>query len=127
KQSTKIQAVCSYFGPTDFVEKTWSNDIENIFFIPFIGGKFEEKKDVYRKCSPIIYCSKQAPPFLFFHGDKDALVGIEQSRKMSKRLTDFGVSAELVTMEGAGHGWGGEKMTKTVNQTIRFFKDKLQK
>jgi acetyl esterase/lipase len=127
KQSTKLQAVVSYFGPTDFTEKTWTSDIENNFFIPFLGGKFEEKRDLYRQYSPIIYCNKQCPPFLFFHGDKDLLVGIEHSQKMSKRLQGLGVSAELVTMPGDAHGWGGEKLTKTLNQTVSFFKDKLQK
>jgi acetyl esterase/lipase len=127
KQSTKVQAVVSFFGPTDFTQKTWSKDIENIFFVPFLGGTFEEKKDAYRQCSPIVYCTKDAPPFLFFHGTKDPLVGIVHSEKMAKKLTDLGVSAELVTMQGDGHGWGGDKLTKTIDQTTRFFKDKLQK
>jgi acetyl esterase/lipase len=126
KQSSKVQAVVSFFGPTDFTTKTWSKDIENAFFVPFLGGNFEEKKDQYRKCSPIIYCSKDNPPFLFFHGTKDPLVGIEHSQKMTKRLRELGVSAELVTMEGDGHGWGGEKLTKTLDQTVKFFKDKLK-
>ncbi|MBI2804430.1 MAG: alpha/beta hydrolase [Planctomycetes bacterium] len=126
-QSTRVQAVVSYFGPTDFTVKTWANDVENIFFIPLLGGRFEDKKDDYRKCSPLIYCRKDCPPFLFFHGAKDVLVGIEHSRKMSKKLTDLGVSAKLVTLPDAGHGWGGAKLTTTLNQTVHFFKDKLQK
>lgn len=127
KQSTRIQAVVSFFGPTDFTDKTWSKEVENIFFVPFLGGTYEEKKELYRQCSPLVYCTKDAPPFLFFHGDKDKLVGIEQSEKMAKKLTGLGVSAEMVAMPGDGHGWGGEKLTKTLEQTTRFFKDKLQK
>ena len=46
---------------------------------------------------------------------------------MEKTLKGLGVSAELVTMEGDGHGWGGEKLTKTLNQTVRFCEDKLRK
>jgi acetyl esterase/lipase len=127
KQATKIQAVVSFFGPTDFTDKTWNAAAETTFFVPFLGGRYEEKKDAYRQASPIIYCTKEAPPFLFFHGTKDPLVSIEQSQKMSKKLTGLGVSAELVTMEGEGHGWGGDKLLKTIDQTTRFFKDKLQK
>jgi acetyl esterase/lipase len=126
KQSTKVQAVVSFFGPTDFTIKTWSKDVENRFLVPFLGGTLEEKKDQYRKCSPIIYCSKNNPPFLFFHGTEDPLVGIENSQKMAKKLRELGVSAELVTMEGDGHGWGGEKLAKTLDQTVTFFKDKLK-
>jgi acetyl esterase/lipase len=126
KQSTKVQAVVSFFGPTDFTDKTWSKDAETVFFVPFLGGTFAEKKDAYRQCSPIVYCTKDCPPFLFFHGTKDTLVGISQSEKMAKKLTDLGVSAELVTMQGDGHGWSGDKLTKTIEQTTRFFKDKLK-
>ncbi len=127
KQSTKIQAVVSFFGPTDFTEKTWSKDVESIFFVPFLGGTFEQKRDVYRQASPLVYCTKAAPPFLFFHGGKDTLVGIEHSQKMTKRLLAVGASAELVTLPDDGHGWGGDKLTKTIAQSMSFFKDKLQK
>ena len=30
-------------------------------------------------------------------------------------------------MEGDGHGWGGEKLVRTLNQTVRFFEEKLKK
>lgn len=127
KQSSKIQAVVSFFGPTDFTAKNWSETTEKTFFIPFLGGTFQEKTGLYRKASPIIYCTKDAPPFLFFHGTKDTLVGIDQSEKMVKKLREVGASAELVVMEGDGHGWAGAKLTKTIDQSVRFFQDKLRK
>jgi acetyl esterase/lipase len=127
KQSSRVQAVVSYFGPTDFTSKNWSNFVETTFLIPFLGGTYEEKMDLYRKCSPIVYCTKDDPPFLFFHGTKDPLVGIDQSEKMVAKLKEVGVSAQLVTMEGDGHGWGGEKLVKTGEQTVRFFEEKLRK
>jgi acetyl esterase/lipase len=127
KQSSRVQAVVSFFGPTDFTTKNWSKYSENTFLIPFLGGTYEEKMDLYRKCSPIVYCSKDDPPFLFFHGTKDPLVGIDQSEKMVAKLKEVGVSAELVVMEGEGHGWFGEKLVKTGQQTVRFFEEKLRK
>ncbi len=66
-------------------------------------------------------------PFLFFHGAKDALVGLEHSEKMTQKLREVGVSAELVVMDGEGHGWGGDKLAKTLDQTARFFQEKLKK
>lgn len=125
--SSKIHAVVSFFGPTDLTEKTWNSLIENAFFVGFLGGKFEDRKEAYRKASPIVYCNRECPPFLFFHGTNDPLVDIVHSQRMSKKLRELGVSAELVTMEGDGHGWGGEKRTRTIQQTVRFFEEKLQK
>ena len=126
-QSSRVQAVVSYFGPTDFVNKTWTKEVEDYFLVPLLGGSFEEKRDAYRQCSPLEYVSKDDPPFLLFHGDKDTLVRIDNSQKLKKKLQEVGVAAELVTMEGEGHGWGGEKMTRTLNQTVRFFEEKLKK
>lgn len=61
------------------------------------------------------------------NGTKDTLVGIEQAEKMLTKLREVGVSAELMPMEGDGHGWGGEKLTKTVDRSVRFFQERLGK
>lgn len=127
EQSSRVQAVVSFFGPTDFTEKTWTKEVEDFFLVPFLGGPYEEKKDLYRKCSPIVYVNKENPPFLFFHGTKDPLVNIRESDKLAKKLTAAGVYAKLVTMENEGHGWKGDKLNQTLDQTIAFFEDKLKK
>jgi acetyl esterase/lipase len=127
KESSRVQAVVSYFGPTDFAVKTWNKQVEDYFLVPFLGGPFEAKRSLYEKASPLRYVSSDDPPFLFFHGAKDTLVGLENSVKMVKKLREVGVEAELVTLPEDGHGWIGEKMRKTVEQTIRFFEAKLQK
>jgi acetyl esterase/lipase len=127
EQSSRVQAVVSFFGPSDFTVKTWTKGVEDYFLVPFFGGSFEEKKDLYRKASPLIYVTKDDPPFLFFHGTKDTLVGIENSEKMVNKLHDVGISARLVAMPDEGHGWGGEKLGITLDQTARFFAEKLKK
>jgi acetyl esterase/lipase len=127
EQSSRVQAVVSYFGPTDFINKTWTKEVEDYFLVPFLGGSFEDKRDHYRRCSPLEYVSRDDPPFLCFHGDKDTLVRIDNSEKLTKKLQDVGVSARLVTMEGEGHGWAGDKLTRTLQQTVQFFEEKLKK
>ncbi len=126
-QSSRVQAVVSFFGPTDFTVKTWTKEVEDGILVPFLGGAFEAKQDAYAKASPLRYVSRDDPPFLFFHGAKDTLVGIYHSEKMLKKLHEVGVAAELVTMPEDGHGWGGEKLAKTLAQTVRFFEEKLGK
>jgi dipeptidyl aminopeptidase/acylaminoacyl peptidase len=76
--------------------------------------------------SPITYVSKDNPPFLFFHGDQDKVVSVDQSQKLAKKLQEAGVSARVVVVEGAGHGWGGEKLAQTLRQTVEFFQEKLK-
>jgi acetyl esterase/lipase len=125
--SSRVQAVVSFFGPTDLTVKSWSKPVEDAFLVPFLGGTLEEKGDLYKLWSPITHVSKDDPPCLFFHGDKDTLVGLDQSEKLAKALNAVGVSARVVTMKGEGHGWGGEKLKQTLNEMAAFFKEKLKK
>lgn len=125
-QSSRVQAVVSFFGPTDFITKSWNEQVEGYFFVPFFGGKYEAKKDLYAKASPLKYVTKDDPPFLFFHGNKDQLVGLHHSEKMTKALNKLNVPAELVVMEGEAHGWGGQKLLQTIDQSIQFFQEKLK-
>jgi acetyl esterase/lipase len=53
--------------------------------------------------------SAQYPPTLLVHGTKDTDVPYEQSVAMAKELKRNNVEHELITVEGAGHGLGGEK------------------
>ena len=127
EQSSRVQAVVSFFGPTDFMTKRWDKKVEDYFFVPFLGGTYEKAKDQYIKASPLKYVSKDDPPYLFFHGDKDKLVGLHHSIDMDKALRKVGIDSELVVMKGAAHGWGGDRMVKTLNQTVDFFVEKLKK
>jgi len=47
------------------------------------------------------------PPTLFFHGEKDSDVPVEQSIGMAAALKEKGVEHELVIVPGAGHTLGG--------------------
>ncbi|HEV3142959.1 MAG TPA: alpha/beta hydrolase, partial [Gemmataceae bacterium] len=37
-QSSRVQAVVSYFGPTDFTTKNWSDEVEKMVLIPLLGA-----------------------------------------------------------------------------------------
>jgi acetyl esterase/lipase len=125
-RSSRVQAVVSFFGPTNFNTKDWSEDVEKTYLIPVLGATYQDRPDLYKRLSPINYVTKEAPPFLFFHGTKDPLVGLRHSRELAAKLKKVGVSAKVVVMEGEGHGWGGKKITETIDQSIAFFDKHLK-
>jgi acetyl esterase/lipase len=126
-QSSSVQAVVSFFGPTDLTAKTWTDDAEKTFFIPFLGDTFANKPELYKRASPVSYAKKGVPPFLFFHGTEDKLVNVKQSRILCDKLKEVGGSAKVVELEGEGHGWKEAKMKQTIEQMQEFFDEHLKK
>ncbi len=123
-QSSKVQAVVAYFGPTNLVG-TYP-PVSKGLVADFIGGPLEEKKDLYERASPITYVNEGDAPMLLFQGTKDVLVPYDQAFQMATSLTNSGVPGRVEVLLGAGHGWGNEEMKRT-HQVSRDFFDKVLK
>ena len=109
KISSSIQAVCDFFGPTDFTKMSQfpSAMQHNAADSPeskLIGGAIQQSKDACRRANPITYISSDDPPFLIVHGDKDTVVPYNQSELLHEALKNSGVPIIFHTVEGGGHG-----------------------
>jgi len=107
--SSRVQAVCDFFGPTDLTKmssfwSTMNHDAPDSPESLLIGGPVQENKDKARRANPIAYVTKDDPPFLIVHGDKDPLVPHNQSEIFCKALKDAGVAVTFYTVPGGGHG-----------------------
>ena len=60
-------------------------------------------------------------PALLFHGTEDPYVPLAYSVRAAEALAD----AELVTVEGAGHGFKGEDLIRVAQRTMDFITDLL--
>lgn len=115
KQSSDVQCVADWFGPTDFVQfhahaaadaSTLPGDVVGPMLLKLFGGTVEEKHDLAVLASPIAHISKSNPPMLIQQGDKDPLVPAAQSQTFYDALKAAGVDATLEIIPGAGHGNG---------------------
>ncbi len=116
--STRVQAVVSYFGPTDMREMIKSSSVDiPVVLHEFMGGSPGEVPEAYEKASPIVFVTPDDPPFLFVHGKEDAVVPFAQSVMMAEALKKVGVFADVIGIEGGGHGalpWEGEVRPKVL-------------
>jgi len=126
-QSSKVQAVVDWFGPTDFLhigdpESDLRHNAPDSPESKLIGGAILEHKDLAAKASPIMYVSKEAPPFLIMHGDKDRTVPFNQSELLYSALSKAGAPVTFVPVKGAGHGFGGPEANTNVKEFLaRYF------
>jgi acetyl esterase/lipase len=136
--SSRVQAVCDWFGPTDFLQMD-EHSLEGSRLIHdapkspeslLVGGPIQEEpyRSLANKANPITYVTKDDPPFLIMHGDKDMLVPHHQSELLYDALKKVGVEAELRIVKGAGHGLrdGEESPSKLVEIVAEFFDKHLK-
>lgn len=116
--SSRVQAVVDWFGPTDFL-KMGKNKIDHDSATSpeslLVGGPIQESKEKVAAANPVTYVTKDDPPFLIMHGDKDDLVPLSQSELLHQALEKAGVESTLHVVKGAGHGFGGREIDARVD------------
>lgn len=110
-QSSRVQCVVDYFGPTDFLQMDRQrlpdgmvHDTPNSPESELVGGPIQENKEKTARANPVTYVSAGAPPFLVVHGNQDPLVPYQQSVLLVNALLVAGVDVSFYTVIGAGHG-----------------------
>lgn len=130
-QSSRVQAVCDYYGPTDFTVFVTTPGYESHATeaspeAKLIGGAVMQNKDKAARVNSISYVTKDDPPFLIVHGDKDPTVPINQSQLLFEALKKTEVSAHFHTIHGAGHGGPGFAGKNIDDMVSAFFDERLK-
>ena len=107
-QSSRVQCVIDWFGPTDFLHygdpSTARADDSKSPVTRLLGGTVADKPELARQSSPVYYVSADAAPFLIMQGDKDPLVPMQQSQSLYAALQQAKVPSDLKIYPGAAHG-----------------------
>ena len=120
EESSRVHAVCDYFGPTDFLQEIGQPcDIDRASpdcpEALLLGGPLQERPEAVRLANPITYIRPDNPPFLIMHGDCDMVVPLHQSQLLYEALTAAGVPAALSIVGGAGHGFDSPSIDEEVD------------
>ncbi len=102
KFSSRVQAVISLAGPTELISLYHEKSVP-IVLVEFLGGTPEEVPDQYRIASPLTYVSKDDPPVLTIHGDRDTSVPPKQAELLDAKMKEAGASHILIFKKGIAH------------------------
>jgi acetyl esterase/lipase len=125
KVSSRVEAACDFFGPTDFLDMDEQGiDEEGRKAIgdvaaKLIGGPILDNREKARQASPVFYVDARACPFLIVHGGSDRLVPVGQSKELDEALRKAGVESTLVVVPGADHGFLDADVIRRVGAFFR--------
>ncbi len=123
--SSRVQAVVDHFGPTDFLKMNDTDlpDKPDVFSPDsapslYLGGPLREKADLARLANPIAYIDPGDPPVLIGHGEKDAMVVLNQSEILYEALKKAGVPTTFIRVKNATHMYRPYKWDADVSPSV---------
>ncbi|HSN76363.1 MAG TPA: alpha/beta hydrolase [Anaerolineae bacterium] len=127
EQSSCVQAVVDWFGPTDFLQMDQqfagtscpaTHDAADSPESMLLGAPIQTVPEQAQAVNPITYVTPDAPPFLIQHGTADCNVPPQQGQLLYDAL-EPAIGADNVTLtflEGAGHG--GAQFSEAANMQL---------
>lgn len=102
-QSSRVQAVIDIDGPANLAASSFTGSRLQMQIAGQIFGADSPNSPILARASPVTYVSKDDPPFLIIHGEKDLVVPPSQSQELYDRLTMAGVPATLLMVQNGDH------------------------
>ncbi len=107
--SSRVQCVVDFFGPSDMMkfkgQPVWPKiDQPQSPLCQLFGGLLADKQDLVAKANPITHITKDCPPFLVAHGNRDGTVPFNQSELLVAALKKAGVDVTFEVAQNADHG-----------------------
>jgi acetyl esterase/lipase len=120
--SSNVQAVCDWFGPSDFLQASDMGAASAGAVKMLFGGLVSAHTANAMFASPAEQVGR-APlvPFLIMHGAVDALVPVHQSQVLFQKLKQSGASVKFVILPKSGHGNGWFRNRDDLYMVYDFF------
>ncbi|MFN4257846.1 MAG: alpha/beta hydrolase fold domain-containing protein [Gemmataceae bacterium] len=108
-QSSDVQAIVDYFGPTNLTTILAQSTPHGLKVrVPalqlLLRGQPDQVPDLARLASPVYHVDKSDPPLLMIHGDQDPQVPINQAHELHGAYKQHRLPATLEVIHGGAHG-----------------------
>lgn len=111
-----IAALVSFYAPVDLREMDGTSSR---------SGAAGWELSLAPSISPILFVSEDDPPTLLVHGTDDPSIPFRNSERMLEALKEQNVPAELLVLQGAGHGFRGEDRQRAIEALVAWFEKHL--
>ena len=126
-QSSKVQAVVDWCGPTDFIGIEEQGDAKNQLRLTdpkgpvakLFGGLPSKKRELAAAASPLTFVTKDDPPFLIMHGDHDTVVPIKQSSDFYEVLKATHLPVIYHVVKNGGHNFFSPENLQIVENWLK--------
>lgn len=127
--SSRPDAVCNWFGPTDFLRMNdvpgrIDHDAADSPESRFIGVPIQDHPEKTQRANPIRYVTADDPPMLHMHGELDQSVPYNQSELLHAALQEAGLDTTLYMVKSADHGFRnmeGDTPESLIDRVEEFF------
>lgn len=116
----RVAAVAAYFPPTNL--NGYVDDPK--FRQDFPALVFD--RALVDPMSPELQATSDDAPILMIHGDQDTLVPLAHSEKLKAKLDEQNVANQLIVIENAGHGFGGDDKKRAEQALLEWFDKHLR-
>ncbi len=129
--SSKVQVVVALYGIYNLKEFKYQRTDEpwnhKTLVEIFLGVSQKKEPKLWELASPINHIDGDEPPFLLIQGTADKAVSVKQCKDMDKKLKEFGVTSEVILVEGAGHSFDLQPPQKDLRPAVLSFLNKYLK
>ncbi len=108
-QSSSVQAIVDYYGPTNLASILPQStphglSVRQPALDLLLGGQPEAVPEVAELASVVTHVDASDPPLLILHGDQDPQVPINQSHELHGAYKELGLPVHFEVVHGAAHG-----------------------
>jgi len=114
-----FKCVASYFPFTSCINpdiRPGSIFEDGKLFVRLLGAPLPEKLELAKLLSPTELLTKNSPPILLLHGDKDTVLPISNSIYMMEVAKEKNADVELLTIKNAGHSFSGKNISPSMEE-----------
>ena len=127
EQSSRVACVVNFYGPSDLT-RSYGRSVDAAEVLPlFLGGNLDTARHRHIVASPLSWVTPDAAPTLCIQGTEDKYVNYEQAVWLVDRLLRADVEAELLTLQGAGHGFRGKDEETAEKAMLAWFDKHLKR